>query len=1105
MKNTVARFLRLALLCSVASAAWIVSPLIAQAACALSPSGIVSWWQAEGNALDIAGTNNGTFTNPKYAVGEVGQAFNFDGSGNNVRVPASPTLDVGAGAGMTIEGWIFSPDSSSGRPIAEWVPNGPGTFGTHFYVHLPGPGVLYANLFDTLGQSHIIETTNGAVQINAFQHVAVAYDKASGLARLLVNGTVVTETNLGTFTPQTSPDLSIGLRPSSVPFGPIPFVGRIDELSLYSRALAPTEIKAIYDAGNAGKCPQGVFILQQPANQNAIVGSNVTFSVEANGVPPLFYQWIMDGTNLPGATGQSLVLTNVQYAQAGTYAVEVTNNAGSIVSSNATLTVSAPPACATPPSGLVSWWPGEGNANDNEGANNGVFTNALYGPGEVGEAFSFNGSGNYVRVPASVSLNVGAGTGMTIETWINPQDLAGRPIAEWVPKTPGNFGAHFYANLPNQGALYANLYDVSNRSHIIETTNGVLQTNVYQHVAVTYDKASGIAALFVNGTVFVQTNLGTFTPQTSPDLSIGYRPSSVPAGPIAFLGKIDELSVYARALTTPEVQAIHSAGISGKCDVPVGASIFSQPSNQTVTVGQTATFQIQAGGTSPLSYQWLYDGTNAIADATNATLVLTNVQMSQAGSYSVVVTNAYGSATSSNATLVVNFPPATVRIVGASGTAGQAVTVPVVLVANGNENAVGFSVDYSPTLLTNAGAVVGSGAPGASFVVNPNQAGQIGIGVALPSGTTFAPGTQEVARISFVAAASSTNFNANLTFGDVPTKRLISDAKANPLPANFAGGQVALVRSQFEADVAPRPNGDGQVDIADWVQVGRFVAALDSPTNSSEFQRADCAPRDTVGDGQLTVSDWVQAGRYAAGLDPLTVAGGPTNPPPGGIAVRPLHKDGSSPPDVLSVQGPIIFQGQTGTAIINLMAQGGENAVGFSLAFDPTVVTYISTSAGSDAVNSTMDINPNYATNGQIGIILALRTDVGFTPGTRQLVKVNFQALSAGSVNSIVSLTDTPVKRDVSDTNAISVATTYANGIISINPKPTLAIAHSNQNISLAWPLWATNYNLQQALTTALPISNWTNLPVSPVLTNNSLSVTLPLTSSLHFYRLQHQ
>jgi len=65
---------------------------------------------------------------------------------------------------------------------------------------------------------------------------------------------VVKQMTLGSFTPRTSPNLYIGYRPDTSPFGPIAFVGLIDEVTLYSRALSTNEIQAIYNAGSAGKC-----------------------------------------------------------------------------------------------------------------------------------------------------------------------------------------------------------------------------------------------------------------------------------------------------------------------------------------------------------------------------------------------------------------------------------------------------------------------------------------------------------------------------------------------------------------------------------------------------------------------------------------------------------------------------------------------------------------------------------------------------------------------------------------------------------------------------------------------------------------------------------
>jgi hypothetical protein len=83
-----------------------------------------------------------------------------------------------------------------------------------------------------------------------------------------------------------------------------------------------------------------------------------------------------------------------------------------------------------------------------------------------------------------------------------------------------------------------------------------------------------------------------------------------------------------------------------------GPSITVQPEGELVPVGSNATFNVSASGTAPLYYQWLFNGTNlAGANATNLTEF--NVQLTNAGNYSVVVTNVAGSTNSASATLAV--------------------------------------------------------------------------------------------------------------------------------------------------------------------------------------------------------------------------------------------------------------------------------------------------------------------------------------------------------------------------------------------------------------------------------------------------------------------
>jgi hypothetical protein len=90
-------------------------------------------------------------------------------------------------------------------------------------------------------------------------------------------------------------------------------------------------------------------ITAQPANQAVAGGGEATFSVAAGSILPLRYQWNFDGTKINGATNASLKLTDVQFDQAGNYAVSVSNSLGSILSSNAALAVGLPPGIQTQP------------------------------------------------------------------------------------------------------------------------------------------------------------------------------------------------------------------------------------------------------------------------------------------------------------------------------------------------------------------------------------------------------------------------------------------------------------------------------------------------------------------------------------------------------------------------------------------------------------------------------------------------------------------------------------------------------------------------------------------------------------------------------------
>src|SRR5260221_2192018 len=538
--------------------------LFAQPACAPAPSGLVSWWRLEGNADDFIGTNSATLSgHPSFTNGEVGLALTLDGSHDYGVIRASPTLDVGVAQGLTIEAWINPADISQLRPIAEWN-DGAGNIGTLFWISVAasfagGPGSLFGSIGDLSGGTHQISTTTGLLSANLFQHVALTYDKPSGTTAIYLNGNPAAQTNLGSFPPQTRSPLYLGWRPSG-PFSGIYFKGELDELGLYNRALTAAEVKSIFVAGSAGKCvsPTAPLITTQPHDQSVFVGQSASFSVAASGSAPLTNQRYFNSNAIPDATSATLLISNTSSNDAGSYFVIVANASGSVTSRVATLLVQPLPPCAPLATGLVSWWPLEGDADDSFGVNPAtLFGSPLFGAGEVGQGLSFDGVNDYAKVAASPSLNVGAGDGFTVELWINPSDVAHlRPMLEWNSGT-GSIGTLFWVAVPTSfgggsGSLFGSVGDLSGGTHQISTTTGLLSTNSFQHVALTYEKASGAAAIYLNGVAVAQTNLGSFTPQTTYPLYFGLRPSG-PFSGIYFEGIMDEIGLYSRSLTATEI------------------------------------------------------------------------------------------------------------------------------------------------------------------------------------------------------------------------------------------------------------------------------------------------------------------------------------------------------------------------------------------------------------------------------------------------------------------------------------------------------------------------------------------------------------------------
>jgi hypothetical protein len=200
--------------------------------------------------------------------------------------------------------------------------------------------------------------------------------------------------------------------------------------------------------------------------------------------------------------------------------------------------------------GLVALWLGEGNANDVVGTNNGTLVNgAGFAPGEVGQAFSFDGT-SYVSIPDSPSLDTFVSS-ITIETWIKLNQLT----ADWNWEGIVTKGSSSWRLQVTAGAktVAFSATGVSPHADLYGSRN--VYDGQWHHVAAVYDGTNMF--LYVDGALDVsQPATGTISQNSSP-VCIGQTAQSTG---YFFKGLIDEASIYNRALTASEIQADYEAG-----------------------------------------------------------------------------------------------------------------------------------------------------------------------------------------------------------------------------------------------------------------------------------------------------------------------------------------------------------------------------------------------------------------------------------------------------------------------------------------------------------------------------------------------------------------
>jgi hypothetical protein len=459
---------------------------VAQAAtaCLSAPTNLQVFVPGENSPADVQSVNTNaslvgdtTYNN----LGKVGRSFEFDGSGDYVRIEDNAAQRPATA--VTAEGW-FKFDNTSGivslisKPIR-------GSALNSYTLYLEG-GQLRGLIGNASQFTRALSSF--APQTGVWHHLAFTYDYTGGVStlKLYANGVEVTSgvdgtANLPLFYDANPFPLLIGGEFENN--APTFFLdGQADEVSVYGRALSQNELFDIVQQGSFGKCS-------------------------------------------PGS------------------------------------------ACTQAPSGLVSWYRGEGNALDSVSNNNGALQNGTtFQPAKAGQGFKFDGVDDRVEIPDSPSQKPQA---LTVETWVKFDSLSsntsgGAPnglqyLVFKKNQSVGNFEGYSLlktdANKLRIGFAPGN----GNIGAVADSTTFVT-AGVFYHVVGTYDGSA--IRLYVNG------QLESTTPYNLP-LNYDTRPLFLGTSGENFDGKfngvLDEVSIYNRAITAAEVSALSAAGQNGKC------------------------------------------------------------------------------------------------------------------------------------------------------------------------------------------------------------------------------------------------------------------------------------------------------------------------------------------------------------------------------------------------------------------------------------------------------------------------------------------------------------------------------------------------------------
>ena len=447
------------------------------------------------------------------------------------------------------------------------------------------------------------------------------------------------------------------------------------------------------------KLSEAPVITSQPVSQAVAQNSSAAFSVTAVGTAPLSFQWLLNSNIIAGATASTFAIPSAQPANVGDYNVVVSNPIGVVTSQVATLlvlvppTITAQPVSQSPPSNspvtfsvsatgsptLLYQWRYNGNAI----------------PGATGTNFAMASAqltnvGNYtvvVRNPVGVVTSL-----VATLTFAGPPVIVVQPASQTNARnTTVTFGVISSGSSPLSYRWRFNNSAINNATNSTYSISNLGNGNAGNYSVVVSNASGSVTSQTAVLTVLTAVSIGTqpISQSVTQGVTAAIRVVASGSTPITYqwrfapTGQAETNIIGAtgstltlnnpqtnntgsyRVVVSNPASSVTSQVATVTVLVPPG--ITQQPQSLTVRAGTNVTFSVTATGTA-LSYQWR-KGAAAIPGATASSFTINGVQATDAGSYTVLVSNVLSTATSTAAVLKVIVPPQGLTISVAGSTA----------------------------------------------------------------------------------------------------------------------------------------------------------------------------------------------------------------------------------------------------------------------------------------------------------------------------------------------------------------------------------------------------------------------------------------------------